>query len=184
MEWRPVRIAGSDFPSVEMVCFHDWLVDYIKMLKATQNADYRKDLNGTDGAQLRELQPRALLLTASRATGNNSEESKMLGNAALILTLDQPLFVTAVRVHRNQNDKTEQSLIQQWVQLFWRVEGQQDVMIPQRYVFKWKSNQTFETIWIYQNVDQISLHLGNLDTQRQLDVNNLPLTLLVPNDVE
>lgn len=184
MKWQPARVAGSDFPQFDMVCFHDWLVDFIKMLKTTQNSDYRTHLKDTEDGQLRELQPSTLRLIPSRATGKKEETPRPSDEAALLLTLERPQFITAVRVYRDRNDTTEQSLTQPWIQVFWRLDGQQAILMPQRYVFKWEKDQRYETIWIYQKVDQLSLHLGDPNRQRQLDVKNLPFTLLVPVNSE
>ena len=50
--------------------------------------------------------------------------------------------------------------------------------VPQRYVFSWVAGQQSETIWVFGTIDQIAVHFGDVNVQRQPESVEAHLTLL------
>jgi hypothetical protein len=107
---------------------------------------------------------------------------------AVLLTPEHPLYIAGVRVRRPSGsgyvppEEVSRSGDPKgrWVQVFWRLRGQADYTVPNRYVFLWDPGKDEQIVWIFGTVEQIALHFGDRDVQRRLGPSHLPLTVLVP----
>jgi hypothetical protein len=176
MDWGTLDRARSRFPVADCVSFHGWMGDFMRMAHRGGIGDFRR-LNDHDPL-VHELSLSTVEHTASRADGNTWPEPKTVDQATLILTFSRPLHVSGIRVRRPESGNAGHPGWQQWVQVIWRLEGQTAFKVPQRYVFRWVAGQQSETIWVFGTIDQIAVHLGDADVQRQPESVEAHLTLL------
>jgi hypothetical protein len=170
------------FPVSKIVSFHDPIINSLRNLHDHRVGDF---------AQMRVDEPPVREIAPSLATGFTIAHVSAAGGAAVsadpavFLTPARPLYVIGVRVRRpSRSPYTARAGAQvQCVQVFWRSPGEAAYMAPNRYVFFWEPGKDEQVVWIFQLVNQIALHVGDRDVQQRLGLDDIPLTLLLPESI-
>jgi hypothetical protein len=178
-DWGKLRPTG--FPISDAVSFHTWIADFMRMLHRAGIGDFRQ--MHVDTHSVRALIPGPQTgFTLSRA-GQQAERPLSPEDAAVLLTAQQPTYVSGIKVHRPTDSLQAPPGQGRFIQVFWRAKGEPAFMVPNRYVFKWGPGQEEQVIWTFQSVEQIAFHLGDPHVQRRLGPEELYVTLLVPADI-
>jgi hypothetical protein len=170
------------FPVSKIVSFHDPIINSLRNLHDRRVGDF---------AQMRVDEPPVREIAPSLATGftiahvSAADGTAVSADSAVLLTPDRPLYVIGVRIRRpSHSPYTARDGAQgPCVQVFWRSPGEAAYMAPNCYVFFWNPGKDEQIVWMFQLVNQIALHLGDRDVQRRLGLDDIPLTLLLPESI-
>jgi hypothetical protein len=169
----------DSFPIMEGVSFHERIAENLRKLRTAKIGDYAR--MRPDDPPIHDIVPSSASgFTIDRASGDRARAA--LEDRAILLTPTEPLYVAGVRVRRPGNCASSSATdpSPQWVQVLWRLPGESAYTSAHRYVFLWDPDKSEQIVWIFQTVDQLAFHIAVPDVQRQLNANDLPLTILLP----
>jgi len=173
------------FPLSNCVSYHEWIAARLRRLHDGKIGVYER---------MNVQFPRIREMTLSPETGftitrgEGTAPHRDAADEAVLLTPEHPLYISGVRVRRPSGsgyvppEEVSRSGDPKgrWVQVFWRLRGQADYIVPNRYVFLWDPGKDEQIAWIFGTVEQIALHFGDRPVQRSLKSDDLPITVLLP----
>jgi hypothetical protein len=178
---------SSMFPLSNCVSFHEWIAACLRRLHDGKIGVYER--MNVQFPRIREMTPSPETgFTITRAEGTAPHPDA--ADEAVLLTPEHPLYISGVRVRRPSGsgyvppEEVSRSGDPKgrWVQVFWRLRGQADYIVPNRYVFLWDPGKDEQIAWIFGTVEQIALHFGDRPVQRSLKSDDVPISVLLPAD--